>query len=63
MSAIRVDMTVSLDGYVAGLQDARDAPMGIGGFRLFNWLDRRNDQDANGQRPAAGNRPLRHRCR
>jgi hypothetical protein len=33
----------SLGGYVTGPQDSVDAPMGIGGFRLFNWLDRRND--------------------
>jgi dihydrofolate reductase len=49
MAAIRLDMTVSLDGFVAGPQDGVDQPMGIGGFRLFNWLDRRRDPDENGQ--------------
>ncbi|HET6532772.1 MAG TPA: hypothetical protein VFH03_19460 [Actinoplanes sp.] len=39
MSSIRVDMTMSLDGYVTGPDDGPDAPMGTGGFRLFNWLD------------------------
>ena len=39
--AIRLDMTMSLDGYVVGPNDSVDAPMGDGGFRLFNWLDRR----------------------
>ncbi|MEV4089698.1 hypothetical protein AB0J43_56480 [Nonomuraea fuscirosea] len=43
MAKIVLYMTVSLDGYVAGPDDSVDAPMGIGGFRLFNWLDRRND--------------------
>ena len=41
--AIRLDMTISVDGYVVGPNDSVDAPMGEGGFRLFNWLDRRND--------------------
>jgi dihydrofolate reductase len=48
MSLIRLDMTMSLDGFVAGPQDGVDEPMGVGGFRLFNWLDRRHDPDANG---------------
>ena len=34
--AIRLDMTMSLDGFVVGPRDGVDAPMGIGGFRLFN---------------------------
>ena len=42
--AIRLYMTMSLDGYVAGPRDGADAPMGADGFRLFNWLDRRDDQ-------------------
>ena len=42
-------MTMSLDGYVAGAQDGVDAPMGVGGFRLFNWLDRRGDPGPSGQ--------------
>jgi dihydrofolate reductase len=47
--AIRLDMTISLDGYVAGPDDGPDAPMGVGGFRLFNWLDHREDPGPNGQ--------------
>jgi dihydrofolate reductase len=49
MSLIRLYMTMSLDGFVAGPQDTVDDPMGVGGFRLFNWLDRRRDPDENGQ--------------
>ncbi len=41
MARIRVDMTMSLDGFVVGPNDSVDEPMGVGGFRLFNWLDRR----------------------
>jgi dihydrofolate reductase len=47
--AIRLDMTMSLDGYVVGPDDSVDAPMGRGGFRLFNWLDRRDDPGPSGQ--------------
>jgi dihydrofolate reductase len=39
MARIRLYMTMSLDGYIAGPQDSAAAPLGIGGFRLFNWLD------------------------
>jgi len=49
MSKIRLYMTMSLDGYVAGPQDSSDAPMGIDGFRLFNWLDRRHDPGPSGE--------------
>ncbi|MGH3295947.1 MAG: dihydrofolate reductase family protein [Trebonia sp.] len=49
MAIIRLYMTMSLDGYVTGPQDSPDNPMGIGGFRLFNWLDRRNDPGPSGQ--------------
>lgn len=49
MSVIRLDMTMSLDGFVAGPHDGIDEPMGVGGFRLFNWLDGRRDPDENGQ--------------
>jgi dihydrofolate reductase len=49
MAIIRLYMTMSLDGFVAGPRDSADAPLGIGGFRLFNWLDRRNDPGPSGQ--------------
>ncbi|MGY1609606.1 MULTISPECIES: dihydrofolate reductase family protein [unclassified Geodermatophilus] len=47
--SIRLDMTVSLDGFVVGPEDSPQEPMGIGGFRLFNWLDHRLDPGPNGQ--------------
>src|SRR6267154_1877454 len=49
MAIIRLYMTMSLDGFITGPRDSVDAPMGIGGFRLFNWLDRRNDPGPSGQ--------------
>jgi dihydrofolate reductase len=42
-------MTMSLDGFVVGPDDSVDEPMGRGGFRLFNWLDDRNDDGPSGQ--------------
>ena len=49
MANIRLDMSMSLDGFVAGPDDGPDAPMGEGGFRLFNWLDHRNDPGPHGE--------------
>jgi dihydrofolate reductase len=49
MALIRLDMTMSLDGYVAGASDSTEEPMGHHGFRLFNWLDRRQDAGPSGQ--------------
>lgn len=42
-------MTISLDGYVAGPDDGPGEPMGVGGFRLFNWLDKRNEPGPSGE--------------
>lgn len=60
MATIRLYMTISVDGYVAGPQDSVDEPMGRGGFRLFNWLDQRNDAGVSGQvyREALASRAL-----
>jgi dihydrofolate reductase len=49
MALIRLDMSMSLDGFVAGPEDSTEEPMGLGGFRLFNWLDRRSDPGPDGQ--------------
>jgi len=49
MAIIRLYMTMSLDGYVTGPQDSDETPMGIGGFRLFNWLDQRGEPGPSGQ--------------
>src|SRR3712207_3876210 len=51
--AIRLDMTMSLDGFVVGPQDSREQPMGIGGFRLFYWLGHPPHPGSNGQGFAA----------
>ena len=49
MSKIVLYMTMSVDGYIAGPQDSAEAPLGIDGMRLFNWLDRRHDPGPSGQ--------------
>jgi hypothetical protein len=37
MAVIGLYMTMSVNGYIAGLRDSVGAPMGIGGFRLSSW--------------------------
>jgi dihydrofolate reductase len=46
---IRLYMSMSLDGFIAGPDDRPGQEMGAGGFRLFNWLDERNGPGINGQ--------------
>jgi dihydrofolate reductase len=47
--ALRSDMSISLDGYVTGPRDGVGTPMGENGFRVFNWLDRRDDPGPSGE--------------
>jgi dihydrofolate reductase len=49
MTSIRLDMSMSLDGFIAGPDDRPGQEMGLGGFRLFNWLDDRDEPGPNGQ--------------
>ena len=37
MTRIISGLSVSLDGYIAGPEDSRERPLGIGGERLFEW--------------------------
>src|SRR3712207_9417853 len=66
--AIRLDMTVSLDGFVVGPEDSTEEPMGIGGVPAVHRLDPRPDPGPNGPgfpasapAPAATSRPRPHR--
>jgi dihydrofolate reductase len=38
MGTVVVDLTVSLDGFVAGPDDGPNLPLGRGGERLFAWM-------------------------
>jgi dihydrofolate reductase len=49
VTSIRLDMTMSLDGFIAGPDDRPGQEMGVSGFRLFNWLDDRNQPGPNGE--------------
>lgn len=50
MSApIRLYMSMSLDGFIAGPDDRPGQELGQGGGRLFNWLDDRLAPGINGQ--------------
>ena len=46
---IRLDMTMSLDGFIAGPEDRSGQELGRDGGRLFNWLDDRMSDGPNGQ--------------
>lgn len=46
---IRLYMSVSVDGYIAGPDDRPGQELGDGGGRLFNWLDDREGEGINGQ--------------
>jgi dihydrofolate reductase len=56
MSRVRVDITMSLDGYVAGPNQSLEEPLGEGGERLHDWMTRtkafremHGDPDAGGE--------------
>lgn len=38
MGTVFVDMSMSLDGYIAGPNDSRENPLGDGGERLHEWM-------------------------
>src|SRR5688572_23852509 len=38
MGNVAVDITMSLDGFIAGPEDSLEYPLGIGGERLHQWL-------------------------
>jgi dihydrofolate reductase len=46
---IRLYMSMSLDGFIAGPDDRAGQELGRGGGRLFNWLDDRLSPGVNGQ--------------
>jgi dihydrofolate reductase len=38
MGKVVIDLSVSLDGFVAGRDDGLEHPLGVGGERLFTWM-------------------------
>jgi dihydrofolate reductase len=38
MTKVTTALSASLDGYIAGVDDSPDRPLGIGGERLFRWF-------------------------
>jgi dihydrofolate reductase len=48
-AAIRLYMSMSLDGFIAGPDDRTGQELGRNGGRLFNWLDDRMSPGTNGQ--------------
>lgn len=49
MTTIRLYMSMSIDGYIAGPDDRPGQELGEGGGRLFNWLDDRTGPGINGE--------------
>ena len=37
MTKIKADISISLDGYVAGPNQSEENPLGVGGERLHDW--------------------------
>ena len=46
---VRLYMSMSVDGYIAGPDDRTGQELGRGGGRLFDWLDDRMSEGINGQ--------------
>ncbi len=46
---IRLDMSMSLDGFITGPDDGPELGLGRDGGRVFNWLDDRLGDGVNGQ--------------
>jgi hypothetical protein len=47
MSKVVIDITMSLDGYVAGPGDGKDYPLGKhDGMRIFDWYFRARNRTA-----------------
>lgn len=60
MGKVIVDLSMSLDGYIAGPNDGRGNPLGDGGDALFEWM--RVNPDAYGTKdfinPPEASRPV-----
>ena len=39
MTIVMTGLSTSLDGFIAGGDDSPELPLGIGGDRLFKWLE------------------------
>jgi dihydrofolate reductase len=44
---VSTDLAISLDGFVAGANQSKDEPLGVGGERLHTWMF--NDPEANAE--------------
>jgi hypothetical protein len=41
MADVVIDVSMSIDGFVAGPHDSKDAPLGENGERLHEWMSTR----------------------
>ena len=56
---IRLSMSISLDGFIAGPDDRTGQELGRDGGRLFNWMDDRMSDGPSGRCFASSWRPAR----
>jgi hypothetical protein len=40
MGKVKLEISMSLDGYVAGPNPTREEPLGVGGEKLHEWIVR-----------------------
>ena len=63
MSKVVIDMTMSLDGFIAGPHDGKDHPLGThGGAHLFDWYFSGREESQPGVPPRARRQPRRGRA-
>jgi len=48
MGKVVLDISMSLDGFIAGLHDSPDNPMGDDGLRLHRWFGMDEDNHGTG---------------
>lgn len=46
MGEVTCDVTMSLDGYVAGPEQSLENPLGVGGERMHRWMFEQRDRNA-----------------
>lgn len=58
MATVVVDLTVSLDGFIAGPDDGPNAPLGRGGEPLFAWMSAGEGSGDPRLAPVAASQPI-----
>jgi hypothetical protein len=64
MTELKLNMMMSLDGYVAGSEQSEENPFGIGGMQLNGWLIPQGLREMHGEEDGEVNAstPIVERC-